>query len=383
MIKQIQNWFFRQVHGNNLVYNTCWEDPRCDRELLRLDQESEIVMITSAGCNALDYLLDNPARIHCVDMNPRQNALLELKKAFYKSTDYHSFFNSFGLGKLENVKTFYSENLRNNLPAYAQVYWDKHIRYFNGKGIRKSFYFHGTSGLLAYFVKTYLKGKKQLNESINHFFQATSLEQQAVMYQKIDQQFWSRFMAWMMNRHVVMSLAGVPKSQQQLFTTRYDNGAVDFMKYCMNHVFTQVPVQDNYFWQLYYNGHYTKDCCPSYLKENHFSTLGDRVDKVDTHTTTISEFLKSNPGAYSHYVLLDHQDWLAENNIEALREEWQLILKNSKKGTRILLRSAAEEVDFFPDFVLEKVSFQKELADQIHLKDRVGTYASTYLAIVK
>ena len=38
-------------------------------------------MLTSAGCNALDYLLDGPAEIHAVDVNFRQNALLELKAA--------------------------------------------------------------------------------------------------------------------------------------------------------------------------------------------------------------------------------------------------------------------------------------------------------------
>ena len=48
---------FRRVHGNTLIYNTCWEDPRLDREMLGLDRHSRVVMITSAGCNALDYLL--------------------------------------------------------------------------------------------------------------------------------------------------------------------------------------------------------------------------------------------------------------------------------------------------------------------------------------
>ena len=69
--------WFRHTHQSRLIYNTCWEDPRADRAMLRLDSASEIAMITSAGCNALDYLLDDPAAIHCVDMNPRQNALLD------------------------------------------------------------------------------------------------------------------------------------------------------------------------------------------------------------------------------------------------------------------------------------------------------------------
>lgn len=382
MVKEFQNWFFQRVHGNSLVYNTCWEDPRCDRELLALDQESEVVMITSAGCNALAYLLDDPARVHCIDMNFRQGALLELKKAFFKTGDYQAMYDCFGTGKWANIKAYYQQQLRPTLPVFAQNYWDKNINYFSGKGLRKSFYFHGASGSLAFLIRNYLRGRKKLNRGINQLFNASSLEQQAALYREIDQRVWSRFMEWVIGRHAVMSLAGVPKSQQQLFTARFENGAAGFVQDCMNQVFTQVPVQDNYFWQVYYNGHYTKDCCPDYLREENFTALQQRVDQVATHTTTISAFLRDNPGTYSHFVLLDHQDWLAENDTAALREEWELILNNSKKGTRILLRSAAEVVDFFPDFVLDRVTFQHELTNRIHQKDRVGTYASTYLAIV-
>ncbi len=67
----IHDAIFKRVHGSNLVYNTCWEDPRLDRQMLNLQPDSRLVMITSAGCNALDYLLDEPAEIHAVDVNPR------------------------------------------------------------------------------------------------------------------------------------------------------------------------------------------------------------------------------------------------------------------------------------------------------------------------
>lgn len=382
MKKQIQNWFFRRLHSNNLIYNTCWEDPKCDRELLQLDEKSEVVMITSAGCNALSYLLDDPQKIYCIDMNSRQNALLELKKAFYKIDSYEYLFECFGKGRLKNVKSFYKKYLRRQLPLYAQEFWDKHIYYFNGKGMRKSFYFHGTSGFLAWSIKSYLKMKKKLHDSVQQFFQAPTLEQQANIYQSIDQQLYSKFLVWMFNRHAVMSLAGVPKSQQQLFINKYEDGTFGFMKDCMKHVFTTLPASDNYFWSLYFRGHYTQECCPDYLKKENYSGLQNSIDRVEAHTNTVSQFLIDNPGKYSHYVLLDHQDWLAENDVEALKEEWELILKNSKKGTKILLRSAAENVDFFPDFVLEKVSFEKDKANKMHLQDRVGTYASTYLGVV-
>lgn len=90
---------FNYVHGNYLVYNTCWEDPRLDREVLGLGGEDELVLITSAGCNALDYALDGPRRIHAVDMNFRQNALLELKLAGIRNLEHDEFFAIFGDGE--------------------------------------------------------------------------------------------------------------------------------------------------------------------------------------------------------------------------------------------------------------------------------------------
>lgn len=382
MKKYVQNWLFRKIHSSNLIYNTCWEDPRCDKELLDFDQESEIVMITSAGCNALSYLLDQPKKIYCVDMNPKQNALLELKKAFYKLDVHHYLFEAFGKGKLRNARSFYKNYLRLHMPAFAQKYWDKRIYYFNGKGMRKSFYFYGTSGFLAWSIQKYLKMKKKLHESVQQFFQAPTLELQTIIYQTIDQQLYSKFLVWVFNRHLVMSLAGVPKSQQKLFIDKYEDGTFGFMKDCMRHVFTTLPANENYFWQVYFQGHYTKDCCPEYLEEENFERIRKEVDAISTHTTTMSQFLIDHPKKYSHFVLLDHQDWLAENDVEALEEEWKLILKNSKKGTKILMRSAANQINFFPKFVLDKVTFEKEKTQEVHLKDRVGTYASTYMGVV-
>ena len=86
---------FRFVHGNNLVYNTCWEDPRLDREALQLDSTDNVLVITSAGCNALDYVLNEPHHVYAVDMNPRQNALLELKLAGIRHLDFETFFDIF------------------------------------------------------------------------------------------------------------------------------------------------------------------------------------------------------------------------------------------------------------------------------------------------
>ena len=382
-INDLRDWVFRQVHTKNLVYNTCWEDPRCDRQLLQLNRDSEVVMITSAGCNALDYLLDDPKKINCIDMNPRQNALLELKKSSFHNATYAEHWAMFGDGVMADAEVQYQQKLRGSLPDFAAEYWDENWKYFNGKGIRKSFYHFSTSGTLAWIFNKYLKTRKKLYRQIKQMFDATSLEEQTKIYNRIEGKIANKLVEFVVNRHLTMSMVGVPRSQQLLFAKKYERGAMGFIQECLRKVFTQIPTHDNYFYRLYLDGKYTKTCCPSYLEEQNFAVLKERIDQIQTHTCTISAFLKDNPGKYSHFILLDHQDWLAANSIPVLEEEWQLILANSRPGTRILLRSAAHQVDFFPQFVLDAVEFEQELTAKTHVEDRVGTYASVYLAIVK
>jgi S-adenosylmethionine-diacylglycerol 3-amino-3-carboxypropyl transferase len=142
-------------------------------------------------------------------------------------------------------------------------------------------------------------------------------------------------------------------------------------------------MRDNYFWRVYATGRYTAQCCPNYLRTENFRSLRERTQRITTHSTTIANFLRQNPAQYTHYVLLDHQDWLASHDMDGLREEWDLVLKNSRPGTRILMRSASPEIDFIPARARHRLKFFSELTDCVHSQDRVGTYGSTLLAEVQ
>ena len=56
---RIDQRLFDVIYSRNLVYNACWEDPAVDRQALRLGPEDSVLVITSAGCNAL--IRDNKA----------------------------------------------------------------------------------------------------------------------------------------------------------------------------------------------------------------------------------------------------------------------------------------------------------------------------------
>ena len=127
---------------------------------------------------------------------------------------------------------------------------------------------------------------------------------------------------------------------------------------------------------------WTHRLCPNYLRSENQGVLRERMDRLKPYTGTVANFLRENPGCYSHYVLLDHQDWLAWNDPLALREEWDLILANSRPGTKILMRSAGLDLSFVPDEIRARLRFQPERTEATHQLDRVGTYGSTHFAEV-
>ena len=383
LINSLNDGFFQAVHGHRLIYNTCWEDPAIDRKLLAIDPQSRIVMITSAGCNTLDYMLDDPAQIHAVDVNPRQNALLELKTALILRGDHQDFFKMFGSGSHDNYTSIY-HSIRGSLSQEAKNFWDRKIRYFKpGRGLRRSFYYHGTSGWVAWFFSIYVFYiKREAGPHVRKLLAAESLAQQRSIYEQLDGCIWDGFNRWIIRQPALMSLVGVPRSQVRLIDETYPGGLEHFVRDKLRHVFTTVPIRDNYFWRVYLNGAYTADCCPNYLKSENFAHLQRTVRNIRTYTLTLTDFLRQYPGRYSHYILLDHQDWMAGNAPEALEEEWELILQNSLPGTKILFRSAGLDHGFLPRAAKQALRFFACRTDNLHVTDRVGTYGSLHFAEV-
>ncbi len=370
---------FKAIHSNSLIYNACWEDPRIDRQLLGLNGDSQVVMLTSAGCNALDYLLDRPAAIHTVDVNARQNALLQLKLALYRHADYLDLFSMFGYGMHGRIDAVYAK-VRPHLPDFASAFWDKHTHYFEASGNRSSFYFRGASGLAAWLFNRYQTSvKHSLRAGLLELLECTTLQEQRAVFAKIEPALWDQLTRWVVQQPLLMSMLGVPHSQIQLMKEA-DGTIQNYISRCLRHVLTEIPLRDNYFWRVYLTGSYTRNCCPNYVKAEHFATLQAHADRVFTHTLTLSDFLYSHPGNYSHFVLLDHQDWLATHNPAALLREWQLIFANSRPGAKVLLRSASPQLDFLPQSVRDRLRFQPEVTTPLHQLDRVGTYASLHLA---
>lgn len=397
VVEKLSKTWFNLVHGRNIVYNQCWEDPRLDRVALELSPQDRVVVITSAGCNAIDYALAGAGHVHAVDMNPRQNALLELKLAAARRLDYEDFFSLFGAGRCPGFQKLYTQTLRSHLPPEHRPFWDKHGELFINSGRRKSFYFRGTSGTFAWLVNYYIDKIAKLRDSVNALLAADSVEQQRDIFEqyKMSDALWRPFLKWAMKRDMTLALLGVPRSQRRQIDDGYPGGILQFVVDRVETVFTKLSLKDNYFWRVYLTGHYTPECCPEYLKPENFQTLKDDVaDHVTTHTASVLAFLKTQNEPITRFVLLDHMDWLTRDKTKRiLAEEWQTIVDTAAPTARVLWRSAGLSGEFINPIKVsvrgqqrtlgELLHYHRDLAGELHAKDRVHTYGSFCIADVR
>jgi S-adenosylmethionine-diacylglycerol 3-amino-3-carboxypropyl transferase len=379
---------FRTLYATSLVYNTCWEDPAVDRQAVNLRPDDVLLVITSAGCNALDYALLAPKRIHAVDANPRQTALLELKLAAVRGLEFDDFFSVFGDGFHPEFRDLYGRRLRDQLSDFARAYWDRRLDWFASK--RGSFYFHGLSGLVACAFKGYLAVRPRLATHVRALFGASSLEEQRIIYdERVAPEMWGPTMRWALSRQFTLSLLGVPHPQRREIEAQHSGGVAGYVRESLEYVLRQLPIWSNYFWRLYLHGRYTHSCCPEYLREENFALLkGGLVDRIVPHTSTVTDFLRGSDERISKFVLLDHMDWMASHYPQALVEEWREILAHAAPRARVIFRSAHARPQYLDTICVdgvrltEHLSFHENLARELTRQDRVHTYAGFHICDV-
>jgi len=379
---------FSLITRRALVYNACWEDPAVDREILRLGPDDDVLVITSAGCNALDYALQAPRSVWAVDANPRQNALLALKVAALRRLPHADVWRLFGEGRHIQARALYFDALRGDLNDFDQKYWDRRIGWFSSR--RGSFYYHGLSGLAAWGFRRYLALQPKLRDAVERMFAADSVEAQRLIYEsEVGPRLWTRPVNALLSSQLVMNLLGVPLPQRKLVELQHGGQVAGFIREAIEYVVCRLPLRDNYFWRVYFTGRYADGCCPEYLKADNAAALrGGLLDRVRWHSDTVTGFLQQHSGSISRFVLLDHMDWMSTYHPVALREEWEAILCRAAPGARILLRSAQSQPAYLESVALgpqqrrlrELLAFREEGIAAWQAADRVHTYAGLVVA---
>ncbi len=357
---------FEYLLNNKLIFNTSWEDPQIDLSLLKIDENSVILNIGSAGDNSLEYLLENPKKLYVCEINKAQIALIELKRIIFTYFDYNVLSRFFMTGTNLAYKEDYIK-IKPYLSESSQVYWDKNIHYFAGN--RRSFYYHGASGIIAFYIQKLLKRNKQLKLEIENILNNKSTD-----FDFIEKTIWNHSIIKFLSLPYVHNLFGVPSSQMKLSSVTEIS---ENIRVSLKNHFELYPNTSNYFWYLYFFGKYNEQFCPNYLKEENFNRIKSNIHKMSLIDIPLLQALDLDE--FNIINLLDHQDWHLINNQEYLTTLWNKI--NSMQNKRkLMFRTVSSDRNIFDKYFNHQYKLNSYSNKDLKYINRVATYFYAHIA---
>ena len=254
------------------VYNQIWEDPDVDLKALALQPHHKVITIASGGCNVLNYLAADPAKIVAVDLNPNHVALTRLKlAALTYLPSYEDFFRFFGQANDKANRVAYDEILSEKLDRETRRHWEKHIP-LHGRRINmfaRNLYRYG---LLGRFIGILHAVAKLHGKKLENILQARTLtEQRAAFDLLIAPLFNYRSIRLLSKSPVSLYALGIPPAQYDELVSDSGGNPIAVLRERVERLACDFPIHDNYFaWQAFGRGYdiANREAVPAYLRRS-------------------------------------------------------------------------------------------------------------------
>ena len=382
-LQHLFTWAFK-----GLVYPQIWEDPDIDMEALAIAPDSHVVAIASGGCNILSYLVADPRRITAVDLSPAHVALNRLKLAAARALpDWSAFYRFFGAADAQENVEAYWRFLAPALDSSSRDYWER--RRVLGLGRRRigmfarDFYHHG---LLGRFIGLAHVVARAYGIDPRDVLNARSLgEQRTIFETALAPLFDKRLVRWATSRRLSLYGLGIPPAQYAALAGGGDMAPV--LRQRLERLVCGFSITDNYFaWQAFGRGYDDsgEGPLPPYLRRDHFPAIRERAGRVLVLQQSLTNYLKGCLSASrDRYVLLDAQDWMDDEQLNAL---WAEITRTAKPGARVIFRTAAEP-SLLPGrvdaAVLSRWRYAAEQSRDLTRRDRSAIYGGFHLYVLE
>lgn len=373
---------------SGLVYAQIWEDPEVDMAALQLRSGHRIVAIASGGCNALSYLMADPARIEAVDLNAAHVAFNRLKLAAIRMLpDYDAFYRFYGAAGEEKNIAAYEFRLRPHLDAETRAFWERQT--FRGR--RRIAMFSGNiyrQGLLGNFIGWAHRVARLHGVDPRDLLRAATMEEQRAFFEtRFAPLFDKPFIRWVTGRKFSLFGLGIPPRQYQALASAGGGDMAAVLRERLKKLACGFPLADNYFASQAFGRGYgeARDRpLPPYLQRANFETLRERAPRMTVVNASFTEFLAAKPDAsVDRFVLLDAQDWMDDAQ---LNELWRQISRAAAPSARVIFRTAAEP-SVLPGRVdaklLSRWDYREAESADLHTRDRSSIYGGFHLYVLK
>lgn len=378
-LERLFTWMF-----SSLVYPQIWEDPVVDMDALAIRPSDHVVAIASGGCNVASYLVANPARVTALDLNAAHVALNRLKLTAARTLpDHESFRRFFGSADLRANVAAYDRYVAPALDAESRAYWN--ARMWSGRRritqFSRGFY---RFGMLGSFIGAAHLVMRAHGHDPRRVLRASTLEEQQRAYDTIlAPLFEKRFVRWLAGQPASLYGLGIPPAQFRALSADHAEGMIGALRERVRRLACDFPLSDNYFaWQAFGRGYGAQADAPlpPYLERENFDRVRARAHRVDVRAGSVTDFLAQSPAASADcYVLLDAQDWMGDDDLNAL---WAQITRTARPGARVIFRTAADCLLLPGRVAQETLRFWRRddaRSAALHQRDRSAIYGAFHL----
>jgi S-adenosylmethionine-diacylglycerol 3-amino-3-carboxypropyl transferase len=354
----------------DILYAQCWEDPEMDRIAFKIRPDDIVFSITSGGDNALAFLIDDPGKVICLDMNRYQNFLLSLKINAFKTLTYTEILEFFGVQTSKRRWELY-EKIKPALPDVEQFYWDSKMDDIN-RGIIHCGRYERFMHLLKRIFRMLIG-----NEIINDLFNSSGEKERKILFdQKWNNVRWRLFCRVFLSRWFASLLF-----DKEFY--KYIESSFSFEKYyrsAVRRAITELPVKENYFLAYILLGNYFERNFPVYLKEENYDLIRKRADRIKTVTSGCLEYFRSLPGGtISKFNFTNIFEWISAEEFCLLLKE---IIRVAKDGAVITYRNHLVTRNR-PDSLADQLIPDEKLSIALHDRDLSFIYKAYVVERIK
>jgi S-adenosylmethionine-diacylglycerol 3-amino-3-carboxypropyl transferase len=315
-----------------------------------------MLCVTGSGARPLDLLIQKPASVVSIDINPCQNYLLELKMRAIEMLDYQEFLQFIGIYPSTKRARIYL-SIRKFLSLEARTFWNSHLKILK-KGLIYQGGWEKYFSLLAQIVRL---ARPRILEKL---FESRTVEGQANIWKKAwDDREWRFFIRFVSSRfnwkyffrdpgfyRFVPNNFSIPDYISERFAFAFENI-----------LFKESPYAHLLFW-----GQYDPEgALPLHLQEEHYSTIKANLIRIRIITQDLGDYLDTCQERFNRYSLSDFSSY---TDREDYKKIWDGVIRTAEENALICERQYLVKRDI-PENASTYVQRNHDLEDELQRID--------------
>lgn len=278
---------FNKVDLDLIRYSLVWESEQSLTKALEISEDDALLVITAAGCNVLNMLLQNPASITAIDLNKEQNRLLTFKCWLIEHFDYTIFASIMGLYGKDAVAAAWSTiapAMSTELRIHTEAYFLK-----NPEGLL-------SSGKLENYIHAFLLNLPLETQQLVHkLVSFNTVQEQHTFFTEVLE--CSDFKPLFINYFDQQNLS--KGRDPELFKyVKVSGGALFYER--LHNMASKVLLKNNFYFRFFmFSLHgLPAQLLPACYKEENFSYLRSQLYKLHIVQGEAVSYLLSNEGKH-------------------------------------------------------------------------------------